>query len=137
MPDKLSNTTVENPLAHPVNSFVRSFRDVSECLPGDLLQEQLSYWMEELAGSPTKLDLPTDKPRPAKSTLGHAIQIFEFPEELRAQLECVCRMERVTLFATLLTGFAALMHRYSGQDDLLIGTPVSEGMKNESGRTME
>ena len=90
----------------------------------DLLLEQISYWKEELAGAPTNLELPTDQPRPAMQSLRGATEIFELPQDLLRPLEDVGRQEQSTLFMILASGFAAMLHRYTGQDDILIGTPV-------------
>ncbi|HWF13788.1 MAG TPA: condensation domain-containing protein [Candidatus Acidoferrales bacterium] len=90
----------------------------------DLLLEQISYWKEELAGAPTNLELPTDQPRPAMQSLRGATETFELPQDLLRPLEDVGRQEQSTLFMILASGFAAMLHRYTGQDDILIGTPV-------------
>jgi len=90
----------------------------------DVLHEQISYWKEELAGAPTKLELPTDKPRPAVQSFREATEIFELPKELLKQLKDIGHQEQATLFMTLGAGFMALLHRYTGQDDILVGTPI-------------
>jgi amino acid adenylation domain-containing protein len=90
----------------------------------DVLHEQISHWKEELAGAPTKLELPTDKPRPAVQSFREATETFELPKELLKQLETIGHQEQATLFMTLGAGFMALLHRYTGQDDILVGTPV-------------
>jgi amino acid adenylation domain-containing protein len=90
----------------------------------EVLHEQISYWKEELAGAPTKLELPTDKPRPAAQSFRVATETIELPEELLKQLKVISHQERATLFMTLGAGFMALLHRYTGQDDILVGTPV-------------
>ena len=90
----------------------------------EVLHEQISYWKEELAGAPTKLELPTDKPRPAVQSLRVATETFELPKELLKQLNEIGHQEQATLFMTLGAGFMALLHRYTGQDDILVGTPI-------------
>jgi len=90
----------------------------------DVLQEQTSYWKEELAGAPTKLELPTDKPRPAVQSFRAATETFELPKDLLKQLKDVSQQEQATLFMTLGASFMALLHRYTGQDDILVGTPI-------------
>ncbi|MGA7792280.1 MAG: AMP-binding protein, partial [Candidatus Acidiferrales bacterium] len=90
----------------------------------EVLHEQISYWKEELAGAPTKLELPTDKPRPAVQSFRVATENFELPKELLKQLVEIGHQEQATLFMTLGAGFMALLHRYTGQDDILVGTPV-------------
>ena len=90
----------------------------------DILHEQISYWKEVLAGAPTKLELPTDMPRPAVQSFRGATQIFDLPKELLKQLKDIGDQEQATLFMTLGAGFMALLHRYTGQDDILVGTPI-------------
>jgi len=90
----------------------------------EVLHEQISYWKEELAGAPTKLELPTDKPRPAVQSFRVATENFELPKELLKHLKEIGHQEQATLFMTLGAGFMALLHRYTGQDDILVGTPV-------------
>ena len=90
----------------------------------EVLHEQISYWKEELAGAPTKLELPTDKPRPAVQSFRVATESFELPKELLKQLNEIGHQEQATLFMTLGAGFMALLHRYTGQDDILVGTPI-------------
>jgi len=90
----------------------------------EVLHEQISYWKEELAGAPTKLELPTDKPRPAVQSFRVATETFELPKEPLKQLKDIGHQEQATLFMTLGAGFMALLHRYTGQDDILVGTPV-------------
>ena len=90
----------------------------------EVLHEQISYWKEELAGAPTKLELPTDKPRPAVQSFRVATETFELPKELLKQLKEIGHQEQATLFMTLGAGFMALLHRYTGQDDILVGTPI-------------
>ncbi|MGB8495404.1 MAG: amino acid adenylation domain-containing protein [Candidatus Acidiferrum sp.] len=91
---------------------------------GETLENQISYWKEELAGAPTKLELPADKPRPAMQSFRGATEIFELPKELREKLKSIGLQEQATLFMTLVAAFMALLHRYTGQDDILVGTPI-------------
>jgi amino acid adenylation domain-containing protein len=99
----------------------------------EVLHEQISYWKEELAGAPTKLELPTDKPRPAVQSLRVATEAFELPKQLMKQLMEVSHQEQATLFMTLGAVFMALLHRYTGQDDILIGTPIFGQTPAETG----
>jgi amino acid adenylation domain-containing protein len=90
----------------------------------DVVHEQLSYWKEGLAGAPTKLELPTDRPRPAVQSFRVATETLELSPELLSQLKGVSQQEEATLFVTLGAAFISLLHRYTGQDDILIGTPA-------------
>jgi amino acid adenylation domain-containing protein len=101
-------------------------------LQEDVLLEQISYWKERLAGAPINLELPTDRPRPAVQSLRGATEIFELPQDLLKPLEHVGNQEQSTLFMILAAGFMARLHRYTGQDDILIGTPVLGRVQGES-----
>jgi amino acid adenylation domain-containing protein len=91
---------------------------------GRVLDAQLAYWREALAGLPT-LDLPCDRPRPATPSHRGARVPFELPELLTAALGALARRESATLFMTLLAAFYVLLGRYSGQDDLAVGVPTA------------
>src|ERR1019366_856323 len=102
----------------------------------DILHEQISYWKEVLAGAPTKPELPTDMPRPAVQSFRGATQIFDLPKELLKQLKDIGDQEQATLFMTLGAGFMALLHRYTGQDDILVGTPILGRTSGETGSSL-
>ena len=96
-----------------------------EWLQGEVLEEQLAWWREELAGAPRVLELPADRPRPpVQSTRGAAVEL-SLPAAAVAELTALARREGATPFMVLLAGFAVLLARWSGQDDLLVGTPVA------------
>jgi amino acid adenylation domain-containing protein len=90
-------------------------------LQGEALDEQLAYWKHDLAGAPP-LDLATDRPRPRTSSFRGARLRFELGEARAKALRALCAEENVTLFVPLLAAFAAVLQRYSGQDDFVIGT---------------
>jgi acyl-CoA synthetase (AMP-forming)/AMP-acid ligase II/thioesterase domain-containing protein len=94
-------------------------------LGGQRWEERMDEWRTELAGAPTVLDLPADRPRQERSSHLGARHLFEVPGETRANLERLCRETRATLFMGLLAGFTTLLHRYTGQEDILVGTPVA------------
>jgi amino acid adenylation domain-containing protein len=96
-----------------------------EWLQGEILDQQIAYWKEQLAGAPAVLDLPSDHPRPPVQTFSGAHQVFELPAALRDHLKELSRREGVTLFMTLLASFQALLYRYTAQDDICVGTPVA------------
>src|SRR2546423_322301 len=103
-------------------------------LQGPVLAQEIAYWEDELAGARLVLDLPTDKPRPAVQTFRGATEGFDLPRELLDRLKALGRQEKATLFMTVEAGFAALLHRYTGQDDLLVGTPISGRTRSETER---
>ena len=84
----------------------------------------LHYWREQLGGDLPVLDLPTDRPRPPTQTrTGDSLSI-ELDPDLVERLRGLGRSEGVTFYTVLLTGFAALLNRYTGQDAVIVGTPV-------------
>ncbi|WNG36166.1 amino acid adenylation domain-containing protein [Archangium violaceum] len=94
-------------------------------LQGEALDTQLRYWRQQLSGAPALLELPTDKPRPAVRGHRGALHTFRLPPSLAAALNATSTQHGVSLFMTLLAGFQVLLHRYSGQDDLSIGSPIA------------
>ncbi len=105
-----------------------------EWLEGANLEAQLAYWREQLSGLPPVLDLPTDYPRPPVQTYRGAKVRGELSRELTAGLQALSRRERVTLFMTLLAAFQALLSRYTGQEDIAVGTPIAgRGRLNTEG----
>jgi amino acid adenylation domain-containing protein len=102
-------------------------------LKGDVLEGQLAYWKEHLAGLPP-LELPTDRPRPAVMSPEGASLDFDLPRELAEGLRALGRTEGATPFMTLLAGFQALLGRYSRQDHFAVGSPVAgRGRKEVEG----
>src|SRR5262249_2458714 len=95
-----------------------------EQLQGEALAEQLAYWKAQLADLPT-LQLPTDHPRPAGPSFRGAHRTFSPPPELAARLRELSRREGATLFMTLLAAFQVLLSRYSGQQDIVVGSPIA------------
>ncbi|HEY0514845.1 MAG TPA: amino acid adenylation domain-containing protein, partial [Thermoanaerobaculia bacterium] len=91
----------------------------------ETLEGQLAYWRERLAGHPPLLELPTDRPRPAVRTLRGAEEPFKLGAELSGRLRDLSRRLGAPLSMTVLAGFLALLRRYTGQADLLVGTPVA------------
>ncbi len=101
-------------------------------LSGEVLDKQLHYWKQQLHGSPSLLELPTDRPRPPVMTYRGAHQEFQLPAALAASLNAVSRQESATLFMALLAAFQTLLHRYSGQRDIAIGSPVANRNREET-----
>jgi amino acid adenylation domain-containing protein len=94
-------------------------------LTGERLARLTEYWRRQLAGAPVSLDLPTDWVRPPTQTFRGSLYNFSLPSALVTQLEALSAREGVTLFMTLLAVYQTLLYRYSGQDDVLVGTPVA------------
>jgi hypothetical protein len=89
--------------------------------------EQLwSYWQRELAGVGLvpALNLPTDRPRPAVQTFTGDIATFSIPTDVAKRLSSIARAEGITLYSVLLSSWMVLLHRYTGQDDILVSTNI-------------
>jgi aspartate racemase len=99
-------------------------------LSGDVLEAQLQYWKDRLANPPT-LQLPADRPRPAVQTFQGARESEVMPQELSKALGKLSQREGVTLFMTLLAAFAILLHRYTGQDDIVLASPIANRNRPE------
>jgi len=95
-----------------------------EQLQSQTLQESVGYWRGKLAGLAT-LELPTDHPRPAAPTFEGALHTFLVPASLASRLIELGREEGATLFMTLLASFSVLLSRYSGQLDVVVGSPIA------------
>ncbi|WP_345027225.1 amino acid adenylation domain-containing protein, partial [Flavivirga jejuensis] len=100
-------------------------------LEGDVLDEQLLYWKEKLQ-SVSPLYLPMDYPRPSIQNTEGANNFLVLSKELSLLLKELCEKEGVTLFMLLLTTFKVLLHRYSGQDDICVGTPIANRTQEET-----
>ena len=94
-------------------------------LQTDVLDRQLAYWKQRLAGAPPVLELPTDRPRSATTSRHGARVTLAIPKSLTDQLNTLGRREGATLFMTLLAAFKILLARYSGQEDIVVGTPIA------------
>jgi hypothetical protein len=94
-------------------------------LQGPAFEEQVAYWKKQLAGAPPVLELPTDRPRPATLTFRGARHYLLMPKPLLESLEALSRREGVTLYMTLAIAFQALLSLYSGQQEIVVGTPIA------------
>ncbi|MGH8059478.1 MAG: condensation domain-containing protein, partial [Candidatus Entotheonellia bacterium] len=94
-------------------------------LQGDVLESQLSYWKQHLSGALPVPQLPTDRPRPAVQRFRGARQSFELSPSLSEAIRALSKREGVTLFILLLAAFKALLYRYTGQEDIIVGSPIA------------
>ncbi|MDX3112505.1 non-ribosomal peptide synthetase [Streptomyces scabiei] len=108
----------------------------SEQLTGAHRERLADHWRRELEGAPTLLDLPTDRTRPAQRRPEGEVLDFAWPADLEEQVAAFSRRHGVTAYATLLAAFASVVHRQTGRDDLLIGTPVANRVRPEFARTV-
>ena len=113
----------------PLNNLTLQYADYAEWqrewLKGDQLKEQLAFWKGQLAGEDVFLELPTDHPRPNVQTFNGAYYKFSIPVDVSFKVKELARQEGVTLFMFLLAAFEVLLHRYSGQEDIRIGSPIA------------
>jgi myxalamid-type nonribosomal peptide synthetase MxaA len=94
-------------------------------LKSEAMKKQLSYWCERLQGAAPQLQLPTDRPRPEVQTRRGGIVLVDFDAALSAQLRALAKKHDVTVFMVLYAAWVTLLARLSGQDDILVGTPVA------------
>jgi amino acid adenylation domain-containing protein/non-ribosomal peptide synthase protein (TIGR01720 family) len=102
-----------------------------EWLQGEVLDAQLSFWRQHLQGCPVLLSLATDRERPAVQTSRGAVEPFTVPGPVREGLLRLARSEDATLYMVLLAAFQALLGRYAGVDDVLVGTPTAGRNRRE------
>jgi amino acid adenylation domain-containing protein len=100
-------------------------------LQGEELARQVGFWKQQLAGAPPLLDLPTDRPRPAVQSYAGSRWTHILPRDFTQRLRACAAAEGCTLFMVLLGGFAALLARYAGQDEVVVGTPVAGRHRTE------
>jgi len=100
-------------------------------LAGEVLEKQIAFWRQRLAGMPAALDLPADRPRPAvRGSRGSQVEMSYGPD-LTARLKNLARRAETTPFAVLLAAFQALLYRWTGEEDLAVGAPVANRNRPE------
>jgi hypothetical protein len=105
-------------------------------LQDGVLQKQLAYWRKQLVGEIPALAWPQGKPRPLQQSFRGSIQPFAFPQSLTKSIKTLCLQSGCTLFATLLSGFAALLHGYTSQEEIAIGTVSPAGRKRSEAQKL-
>ena len=111
-----------DPLPLQYSDYVRRQEQMLNSAEGDRLW---SYWQKQLAGELPVIDLPTDRPRPAVQTFNGASHAFKIDPVLTGKLKSVARDQGATLYMLLLASFQMLLHRYTGQEDILVGSPAA------------
>jgi len=113
----------------PLSPLPVQYGDVAmrqrERLSGDALAREVAWWKERLAGAPALLELPTDRPRPAVRTDRGATLAFELGGDVAPRVEALARGDDATPFMVLLAAWQALLARWSGADDVVVGTPIA------------
>jgi amino acid adenylation domain-containing protein len=94
-------------------------------LTGDSLEQELDYWKQKLAGAPAVLELKTDRPRPPVPTYRGSVVPIRLSRQNSDDLKKLGQRKGVTLFMTLLAGFQTLLHRYTAQNEIVVGTTVA------------
>jgi amino acid adenylation domain-containing protein/non-ribosomal peptide synthase protein (TIGR01720 family) len=100
-------------------------------LQGEILAAQLDYWKQQLKNAPALLELPTSRPRRASQTFRGGYYYAALSSQLSAELTALSKRTGVTRFMTLLAAFVTLLYRYSGSDDIVVGTPVAGRHRRE------
>ncbi|MEG4011367.1 MULTISPECIES: non-ribosomal peptide synthetase [unclassified Microcoleus] len=100
-------------------------------LQGEVLETQLAYWKKQLGGNLPVLNLPTDRPRSAVQTFRGAVHKFTIPKAIAEEITLLSQREKATLFMTLLAAFKTLLYRYTGQEDILVGSPIANRNRRE------
>ncbi|WP_116895900.1 non-ribosomal peptide synthetase, partial [Pseudomonas syringae] len=100
-------------------------------LSGDVLQQQRQYWQQTLAGAPSLLTLPSDRPRPAQQDYSGKLLGLVLDADLTRGLKALSQRHGSSLFMTVMAAWAALLGRLAGQEDVVIGTPVANRMRAE------
>ncbi|HEX6865438.1 MAG TPA: amino acid adenylation domain-containing protein, partial [Thermoanaerobaculia bacterium] len=114
-----------SPLPEPPVQYIDFALWQRRWLEGGVLAAQLSWWRERLAGDLPVLEVPADRPRPATPSRRGAEERLDLPADLAGRLRELSRRQGATLYMTLLAAFDVLLYRYTGQDDLLVGSPVA------------
>jgi hypothetical protein len=102
-----------------------------QCLTDSVLQKHLTYWKKQLGGKLPALDLPSDYPRPSVPSHRGATKSFSLSAELHQSLRMLSRQEGVTLYMALLAAFKTLLYKYTGQEDIIIGTSTANRNRAE------
>ncbi|HLL46546.1 MAG TPA: amino acid adenylation domain-containing protein, partial [Longimicrobiaceae bacterium] len=121
----------ESPLAEPVVQYADYAVWQREQLAGEVLDRQLAYWKERLAGAPELLELPVDHPRPAAQSFRGANERVQLPPEVLERLRALGRQEGATLYMVALGAFQVLLSKYSGSEDVVVGSPIAGRARGE------
>ena len=122
-------------LAAPAPGYAAFAAWQEQWLDGEAAQAQRRWWTECLAGA-TPLELPTDRVRPAEPSHRGAVHVFALPDAAARTVQDIGRREGATLYVTMLAAIAALLHRWSGQEDIVVGSPVANRNRREHDATI-
>ncbi|MEO8666272.1 MAG: amino acid adenylation domain-containing protein, partial [Ignavibacteria bacterium] len=127
---------VQEPAASSEKKYSDFVNTQEELVNGEKGNALWTYWKDELSGELPVLNLPADKMRPAVQTFKGATEYFSLDKELVEDLKKLSREHGTTLFITLLTAYQILLHRYTSQDDIIIGTPTAGRNQTEFDNTV-
>jgi amino acid adenylation domain-containing protein len=119
------STGKPSPLAEPPIQYADFAHWQRQWLQEKTISEHMAYWKKQLSGDLPVVQLPADRPRPAVQTFRGAMQTFAVSRRLAAELKMLSQREGVSLFITLLAAFNTLLYRYSGQEDMLVGSATA------------
>ncbi|MFL5386881.1 MAG: amino acid adenylation domain-containing protein, partial [Longimicrobiaceae bacterium] len=120
-----------SPLADLPTTYGRFALRQREEIGGERLERMAAWWKERMTGAPELLELPTDHPRPAEPSGEGAFHTFRFAAGRRAAVEAFARERGATAFMVLLAAFQAVLGRWAGQDDVVVGTPIANRTRPE------
>ena len=106
-------------------------------LEEDKLADQIAYWKKQFEHAPAILALPTDRPRLAVQTYQGATHLFVLSKHLTDDIKALSCQEGIFLYTLLMAAFQVLLHRYTGQDDVLIGSPVPGHIQSETEKLID
>ncbi|ASO20820.1 hybrid polyketide synthase/nonribosomal peptide synthetase FtdB [Actinoalloteichus hoggarensis] len=118
-------------LVPPSASYLDFLNWQNRFLAGREAQRMLDYWRGHLPAEVPILNLPTDKPRPVVQTYNGASEFFALDVDLSARVHALAREHDVTVFMVLMSAYYVLLHRYTGQDDVIVGSPVTGRTQKE------
>ncbi|HYW19656.1 MAG TPA: amino acid adenylation domain-containing protein [Nodularia sp. (in: cyanobacteria)] len=121
--------------AYPLSEMLLQYADFvhwqRNYLQGEFLEQHLAYWQQQLGGNLPVLQLPKDRSRPPIQSFKGAQQKFVLSKTLTEEIKQLSKGEDATLFMTLLATFQTLLYRYTGQEDILVGSPIANRNRAE------
>jgi amino acid adenylation domain-containing protein len=121
-----------SPLAEPELQYADYAEWQRERLSGAALERELAFWRQALAGAPALLELPADRPRPPVQSGRGGMERFHLSNDLAEAVDALARAEGATAFMVMLAAFQALLGAYSGQRDVVVGTPIANRTRPET-----